>query len=141
MTLPDTSTAQTLLQFFACVTIVWFSDARLAYLPDALSERYCLSKSLIELVFLALATSLPEVTKTLTATVKQTKDLVLNNLLRDCLADSDFGDVRFLGPQRANQLSPQGERCALGNTANNHTRPDKRSSPPGSLLHNEMTVV
>ncbi len=66
---------------FACsATVVWISGARLAYLADELADRFHLAKSLVGLLFLSLATSLPEVATTLSAAVQQSRDLVLNNL-------------------------------------------------------------
>ncbi|MDX8355119.1 hypothetical protein [Cognatiyoonia sp. IB215182] len=75
MTLTDN-----LLLFALCAGVVWFSGARLAYLADALADRFQLAKSLVGLLLLSLATSLPEVATTLSAAVSQAQDLVLNNL-------------------------------------------------------------
>ena len=66
--------------FALCAACVWIAGARLAYLADALSDRFRLAKSLVGLLVLSLATSLPEVATTLTAAVQQARDLVLNNL-------------------------------------------------------------
>jgi len=74
------SVALTFLLFVAFATGVWLSGARLTYLADELSDRLNLAKSTVGLVFLALATSLPEIATTLTAAVKQNAELVLNNL-------------------------------------------------------------
>jgi len=96
MTLPATSLYQTMLLFALCATIVWYAGARLAYLVDSLADRYKLAKSLVGLLILSLATSLPEVATTLTAAVQQASDLVLNNLFGGItlqtaiLAMSDF---------------------------------------------------
>ena len=82
--------------FAGCATVVWVSGARLAYLADTLADRFKLAKSLMGLLVLSLATSLPEVATTLTAAVQQTRDLVLNNLFGGIslqtaiLAMSDF---------------------------------------------------
>ncbi len=59
---------------------VWYSGSRLTWLADVLSDRLKLAKSMVGLLFLALATSLPEVATTLSAAVRQSADLVLNNL-------------------------------------------------------------
>lgn len=59
---------------------IWYSGSRLTYLADAIAERFKLTSSMMGLVFLALATSLPEVATTMTAAAKQIADLVLNNL-------------------------------------------------------------
>ena len=74
------SLATNLLIFAACATGVWFAGARLTYVADALADRYKLAKSLMGLLVLSVATSLPEVATTLSAATQQNKDLVLNNL-------------------------------------------------------------
>lgn len=66
--------------FGGCAIVVWLSGARLAYLADALADRFKLAKSIVGLLLLSLATSLPEVATTLTAAIQQSRDLVLNNL-------------------------------------------------------------
>ncbi|WP_223423924.1 hypothetical protein [Tateyamaria pelophila] len=58
-------------------------------MADALSDRFKLAKSIVGLLLLSLATSLPEVATTLTAAVGQARDLVLRCRLiskryRDC---------------------------------------------------------
>lgn len=63
-----------------CAACVWIAGSRLAYLADALADRFKLGKSLVGLLLLSLATSLPEVATTLTAAVQQSRNLVLNNL-------------------------------------------------------------
>jgi len=68
------------LIFGGCAIVVWLSGARLAYLADALADRFKLAKSIVGLLLLSLATSLPEVATTLTAAIQQSRDLVLNNL-------------------------------------------------------------
>ncbi|MEX0338083.1 MAG: sodium:calcium antiporter [Arenibacterium sp.] len=96
MTLPATDLGQTLALFFLSALIVWIAGARLAYLADALSDRLNLAKSIVGLVFLSTATSLPEIATTLTAAVQSARDLVVNNLFGGIalqtaiLAMSDF---------------------------------------------------
>ena len=96
MALPVTSTLESVLLFLLSACVVWVSGARLAYLADTLAERFQLAKSLVGLLVLSLATSLPEVATTLTAAVQQARDLVLNNLFGGValqtaiLAMSDF---------------------------------------------------
>ena len=66
---------------FALLAVgIWLVGSRLTFFADAISERYKLAASTVGLVFLALATSLPEVATTMTAAIKQNSDLVLNNL-------------------------------------------------------------
>ena len=96
MGIPETSLVGSVVAFLMCAAVVWLSGARLAYLADALADRYHLAKSLMGLLVLSLATSLPEVATTLTAAVQQARDLVLNNLFGGIalqtaiLAMSDF---------------------------------------------------
>lgn len=66
--------------FAATAACVWFAGFRLTYAADALSGRLKLAKSMVGLLFLALATSLPEVATTLTAAARDNAGLVLNNL-------------------------------------------------------------
>ena len=80
MTIPATTLTSSLFLFTLCAAVVWFAGARLAYLADALADRYNLAKSLVGLLLLSLATSLPEVATTLSAAVSQAQNLVLNNL-------------------------------------------------------------
>ncbi len=96
MFIPQTSLLFSFAVFAICAAAVWFSGARLAYLADTLADRFKLAKSLVGLILLSLATSLPEVATTLTAAVQQSRDLVLNNLFGGIalqtaiLAMSDF---------------------------------------------------
>ena len=94
--IPETTLAQSVLVFLISAAVVWHSGARLAYLADMLADRFKLAKSLVGLLILSLATSLPEVATTLSAAVQQSRDLVLNNLFGGIalqtaiLAMSDF---------------------------------------------------
>jgi cation:H+ antiporter len=70
-----------LAAFFAlAATVVWFAGARLTHIADELSDRWHLSKSLVGLLLLSTATSLPEIATTLSAAVRQAQSLVLSNL-------------------------------------------------------------
>lgn len=80
MEVPQTNVEVTIALFILCASIVWISGARLAYFADSLADRFRLAKSLVGLLILSLATSLPEIATTLAASVRQTQDLVLNNL-------------------------------------------------------------
>lgn len=110
MILPATSFPLSLVCFAICAGVVWVSGARLAYLADTLADRYKLAKSLVGLVLLSLATSLPEVATTLSAAANQARDLVLNNLFGGIalqtaiLAMSDFWARRSITsyPRKAN---------------------------------------
>jgi len=66
--------------FGAFASGVWYCGSRLTYLMDTLADRLKFAKSLMGLLVLSLATSLPEVATTLSAAVQQSRDLVLNNL-------------------------------------------------------------
>ena len=96
MLIPATSLFQSIVLFAFSATCVWIAGARLAYLADALADRFKLAKSLVGLLLLSLATSLPEVATTLAAAVQQARELVLNNLFGGIalqtaiLAMSDF---------------------------------------------------
>ena len=59
---------------------IWYAGSRLTYLADAIAGQFKLASSIMGLIFLALATSLPEVATTMTAAAKQNANLVLNNL-------------------------------------------------------------
>jgi len=72
------STNLALFCTFSCV--IWFAGTRLTFLADRISEQYHISSSSIGLVFLAFATSLPEVATTLSGAVSQNQSMVLNNL-------------------------------------------------------------
>lgn len=80
MLIPETTLTVSLLVFGLSAAGVWFAGSRLAYLADALADRFKLAKSLVGLLMLSLATSLPEVATTFTAATQQSQDLVLNNL-------------------------------------------------------------
>lgn len=90
------SLAVTFATFAISAFAVWVAGARLAYVADALSDRLKLAKSVVGLVFLSTATSLPEIATTLTAAVQEARELVLNNLFGGIalqtaiLAMSDF---------------------------------------------------
>lgn len=96
MSIPATSLVESILAFLLAASVVWAAGARLAYLADTLADRFALAKSLMGLLVLSLATSLPEVATTLTAALQQSRDLVLNNLFGGIalqtaiLAMSDF---------------------------------------------------
>ncbi|MEO1138202.1 MAG: hypothetical protein AAFW87_01990 [Pseudomonadota bacterium] len=96
MELPVTPLPLSLLCFAIFAMVVWISGARLAYLADTLADRFHLAKSLVGLLLLSLATSLPEVATTLSAAASQARELVLNNLFGGIalqtaiLAMSDF---------------------------------------------------
>lgn len=106
----EATLAANLGAFAVSAAVVWYAGSRLAYLSDALSDRLHLAKSLVGLLFLSLATSLPEVATTLTGAVQQNSELVLNNLFGGIalqtaiLAMSDFWATRSITsyPRKAN---------------------------------------
>jgi len=104
------SLAATLATFAVSAMAVWIAGARLAYVADALADRLKLARSIVGLVFLSTATSLPEIATTLTAAVQQAQALVLNNLFGGIalqtaiLAMSDFWALGAITnyPRKAN---------------------------------------
>lgn len=80
MNIPATALPISLLLFGICAALVWYAGSRLAYLADVLADKFGLAKSLVGLLLLSVATSLPEVATTLSAAISQAQDLVLNNL-------------------------------------------------------------
>ncbi|MDJ0637755.1 MAG: hypothetical protein QNJ20_02895 [Paracoccaceae bacterium] len=76
----DLNLPQALLLFAVSSAAVWRAGSGLAYVADTLSDRYKLGKSIVGLVALSTATSLPEISTTLSAATKQSQELVLNNL-------------------------------------------------------------
>ena len=71
--------AATLL-FLSSALAVWRAGAGLAYAADALADRFHWARSLVGLILLSTATSLPEISTTLAAAAQQSRELVLNNL-------------------------------------------------------------
>lgn len=78
--LSSASLATNLVLFVIFACVIWFVGTRLTFLADRISEQYRISSSSIGLVFLAFATSLPEVATTLSGAVSQNQSMVLNNL-------------------------------------------------------------
>ncbi len=79
-TIASLSLFQNIALFVVLAIGVWYAGSRLTFAADTLSDRFNLAKSMVGLLFLALATSLPEVATTLTAAVRGNSGLVLNNL-------------------------------------------------------------
>ncbi|MEM8971942.1 MAG: hypothetical protein AAGD43_07775 [Pseudomonadota bacterium] len=77
---------EALALFLVSAFAVWRAGSGLAYVADALSDRFRWEKSLVGLMALSTATSLPEIATTLSAAVSQARELVLNNL---------FGGIAF----------------------------------------------
>lgn len=69
-----------LLLFAVAASAIWLAGTRLSRYADAISDRMRIGKAFMGLVFLALATSLPEVVTTITAALENVPQLVLNNL-------------------------------------------------------------
>lgn len=61
-------------------TIIWKVGSKLTLIADQISDQYRISRTTVGLLFLALATSLPELATTLTAAVQSYQFMVLNNL-------------------------------------------------------------
>jgi cation:H+ antiporter len=70
------------LLLFACAAaVIWMAGTRLARYADRISDRTGLGEALVGVVFLAIATSLPEIASVLTATSSGEAPLAVNNLL------------------------------------------------------------
>ena len=89
------------LGLFALATVfVWVAGMRMVVYGDELAGRFGLTRELLGLVFLATATSLPEIVTTLSAALKNDAPLVLGNLFGGVtmqtaiLAVADFLFVR-----------------------------------------------
>ncbi|GAB4231896.1 MAG: sodium:calcium antiporter [Methyloligellaceae bacterium] len=72
--------------FAACAAAIWLAGTRLSRLADAISDRLRIGKALMGLVFLATATSLPEIVTVITAALANDAQLVLSNM---------FGGITF----------------------------------------------
>jgi cation:H+ antiporter len=66
--------------FAAAAVVVWIGGTRLANYADAISERTQVSKAFIGLILLGVATSLPEIVTTITASLLDNASLVAGNL-------------------------------------------------------------
>ena len=80
MQFPAANLLRRAFYFAICAAVVWIAGTRLAYLADALADRFRLAKSLVGLLLLSLAASLPDVATILAAAVGQESEVVLNNL-------------------------------------------------------------
>ena len=70
-----------LLVFVAAAAVVWFAGIRLADATDVLSERFGLGQALGGLIFLAIATNLPEIAITSSAAMSQNLGIAIGNIL------------------------------------------------------------
>jgi cation:H+ antiporter len=66
--------------FAGAAVVVWIGGTRLANHADAISERTQVSKAFLGLVLLGVATSLPEIVTTITASLLDNASLVAGNL-------------------------------------------------------------
>lgn len=66
--------------FILATAIVWIAGTRMVVYGDELAERFNLERAFVGLVFLAIATSLPEVVTSITAAAAGNAPLVLGNL-------------------------------------------------------------
>lgn len=66
--------------FAVLALTIWFSGSRLTYIADAMADRFGLSRSMVGLVFLSTATSLPEIATTLVSAAEHLPGLAVNNL-------------------------------------------------------------
>jgi cation:H+ antiporter len=70
-----------LLVFVAAAAAVWFAGIRLADATDVLSEHFGLGQALGGLIFLAIATNLPEIAITSSAALSQNLGIAIGNIL------------------------------------------------------------
>jgi cation:H+ antiporter len=78
--IPQTPLPLTLLLFGAAAAAVWFSGSRLVIYADEVADRLRIGRALMGLVFLAAATSLPEIVTTGIAAAENKPSLALGNL-------------------------------------------------------------
>lgn len=89
-----------LVLFTGAAAVVWFAGIRLARIGDVLAKRTGLGRALFGMLFLALATSLPEVATTVTASLSGNASLATNNLLGGIVLQTAVlvvGDASFRG--------------------------------------------
>ncbi|QKV18145.1 sodium:calcium antiporter [Oricola thermophila] len=79
--IPDTPLPLTLVLFLAAATGVWLSGSRLVVHADEIADRMRIGRALMGFVFLATATSLPEIITTALAAGGGDSSLALGNLL------------------------------------------------------------
>lgn len=78
--IPDWSLSALWLGFAACGTGIWIAGSALAQAADDLAERFRLARSIVGLLLLAVATSLPEIATTLSGATRGAAELVTGNL-------------------------------------------------------------
>lgn len=80
MNWPDIPLPANVMLFAVCAVGVWLAGSSLARYADVIADRRRLGKAFMGLVFLAAATSLPEIATTFTAAIRDNAALVLGNL-------------------------------------------------------------
>lgn len=70
-----------ILLFIVGVVFIWIAGKNLALLADEIAQRFHISKAFIGAFLLAIATSLPEIVATITASAIGNAPLAINNLL------------------------------------------------------------
>ena len=70
-----------LFVFIAAATAVWFAGIKLSDTTDVLSEHFGLGQALGGLIFLAIATNLPEIAITSSAAMSQNLGIAIGNIL------------------------------------------------------------
>ena len=67
--------------FAAAATVVWFAGGRVARIGDTISDKTGLGSAFVGVLLLAVATSSPEISTTVTAALRDNATLAVNNLL------------------------------------------------------------
>lgn len=79
--LPETNLPTNIVLFLVGAVGVWFIGSRLVVYADEIADRHRIGRALMGLVFLAAATSMPEIITTVVAAISGNASLVLGNLL------------------------------------------------------------
>lgn len=80
LALPELTLAANIALFVMATGLVWFAGTRMVVYGDEMAERFNIERAFIGLVFLAVATSLPEIVTSITAAATGNAPLVLGNL-------------------------------------------------------------
>lgn len=98
-----------LILFAIMAVVIWFAGSRLSFYADALADRTGLGRAFVGMLFLAVATEMPEIGTTISATTAGNAALAVNNMFGGItvqtviLAIADFllirGALTFFTPR------------------------------------------